>query len=89
MQLKSLVWTSKNASHIARHEITPSEIEEVMFGGTPLIRKGRENVYYSYGQTGSGRYLFVVFVLWNSGQGFVVTARQMTEAERKLYLKNR
>jgi hypothetical protein len=41
---------------------------------------------WSTGQTYAGRYLFVVAVD-EDGQGFVVTARDMTDAEKKTFRK--
>lgn len=45
-------------------------------------RRG-ENLYAALGRTDSGRYLTVFFVLKRNGQALVVSARDMSDAERK------
>ena len=40
-----------------------------------------------YGQTESGRYLFIVIGRRRSGDLWLVTARDMTAGERRLFLK--
>jgi hypothetical protein len=37
------------------------------------------------GQTDVGRYLFCVIIHFPEGKGYTVTARQMTEKERRRY----
>ncbi|NMG82602.1 MAG: hypothetical protein GIS02_00120 [Methanosarcinales archaeon] len=49
------------------------------------LRKGRDT--YVYGQTSSGRYLFVVYLYLGKRVSRVVTARDMTKRERNLYIK--
>ena len=53
--------------------------------GAPHVRRGREGLYEVYGQTAAGRYLLVVLAYVGSGIGRVVTARDMTVAERRRY----
>jgi uncharacterized DUF497 family protein len=51
-----------------KHDVTIEEVEEV-FALAPLFRRGPrgkrkdENLYYAYGQTFAGRYLFVLFIV--------------------------
>jgi uncharacterized protein len=68
----------------SRHGVTLEEAEEVCLGA-PHVRRGREGLYEVYGQTGAGRYLLVVLADVGSRVGRVVTAREMTVAERRLY----
>ena len=57
---------------------------------TYLIR-GRQEVgmrsisFLTYGQSGEGRYLFVVVIYLEKGQGYVITARDMDKKEERLY----
>ena len=44
-----------------------------------------EDVYGAFGQTEAGRYLVVFFVHKKDGRALVVSARDMTHSERRLY----
>ena len=65
MRVRELLWPQDRINHIARHNVQPDEVEEVFFG-KPFVRRARsrgENpVYYVYGQTNTGRYLFCVVI---------------------------
>jgi uncharacterized DUF497 family protein len=45
-------------------------------------------IYAAMGQTSSGRYLIVFFVRKTTQEALIVTARDMTGSERKLYEKS-
>jgi hypothetical protein len=89
MKIKGLIWTSDRIEHIKeRHGIYCDEVEEACELGY-WIRKGRENRYLLYGQTENGRYLLVVLEYEFDGKFKVITARDMTDSERRLYLGRR
>ena len=57
---------------------------------TGLLKRGRyrgEHLYLALGTTDSGRYLTVYFLYKKNKEAFIVTARDMTEKERKRYAK--
>lgn len=88
MKIYGLVWNSDRIDHIAQHNVTPNEVEEVCLGN-PFIQRtksqGENPVYYVLGQTNEGRYLFCVIVRFPDGKGFTVTARNMTDKEKRRY----
>ena len=86
MRIIKLIWDEENEEHIARHQVTPDEVEELffIFKGKPYIRRFRD-IYHAFGQTEAGRYLFVVFRVLGSGQARVITAREMDRAEKRFY----
>ncbi len=90
MRIEQLIWPAERVEHIARHGVTPEEVEEACFG-TPFARKGKtrgENpVYYVLGQSDAGRYLFCVVIGFPDGNGYPVTARDMTATEKRRYRK--
>ncbi len=94
MDISYFVWNDKNIEHIARHHITPEEVE-ASCRGNPLIltapSKGKNPVYYVLGQTQAGRYVFSVVVYFGQHKGYVVTSRDMTTSEKRRYTqwKNR
>ena len=88
--ISSIKWTDESIEHIARHAVRPEEVEEACFNDDeiPFVRAGRENLYYVFGKTYSGRFLFVVARFIRQGEAKVITARDMNEWE-KTYFKAR
>jgi len=88
-RISSIKWTKQNIEHISKHNIIPEEIEEVCFNtqDKPFIRTGDENLHYVFGQTTSGRYLFIVVKFLRNGEVLVITARDMNNWERNYYKK--
>jgi uncharacterized DUF497 family protein len=73
-----------------KHGVETDEVEQVLFSKphVRLFEKGHikdENLYTAYGQTQTGRYLIVFFVLKNSTAALPISARDMTRSERKYY----
>jgi uncharacterized DUF497 family protein len=69
----------------AKHGVSFEEVEEACFSEERHVRRSREGLYKFFSQTASGRYLLVVLVNLESGRWKIVTAREMTDKERKLY----
>ena len=88
MKIREFVWASDRVDHIAGHGITPEEVEEVCFEKALIQRarsQGQNAVYYVLGQTEAGRYLFCVVIQFPDGKAYPVTARPMTDNERRRY----
>ena len=65
MKIRQIIWPEDRIEHIARHNITSEEVEEVCFGQALIQRaksEGDNPVYYVLGQTFAGRYLFCVII---------------------------
>jgi uncharacterized DUF497 family protein len=93
LKIKGLIWFDEIIEKLARkHHVSQNEVREV-FENRPLFRfveKGHrpgENVYASMGQTEGGRYLIVFFIHKKDGRAMILSARDMTQAERKKYAK--
>lgn len=85
-----LVWDARNIEHIAGHRITPDEVEDAVYSKGSVVRRGRgENIYYVFGRSYEGRYLFVVLRDLTKGFARVITAPDMSHSERKWYAKYR
>ena len=88
MRIRQLLWPRDRIEHISRHDVTPEEVEQACFG-RPLVQRaksrGENPVYYVLGQTDAGRYLFSVVIQFPGGKGYPVTARSMTENEKRRY----
>ena len=81
-------WDEENIEHIGRHGVHPEEVEEACYN-RPYILKGRGRSYLIFGRTNDGRYLLTVLRYRGKGMARTITARDMTEAEKKLYQKRR
>ncbi len=88
MRVNELLWPQDRIDHIARHNVQPDEVEEVFFG-KPFVRraksKGENPVYYVFGQTNTGRHLFCIVIQFPDGKGYPITARSMTDKEKRQY----
>lgn len=73
-----------------KHRVQEHEVGEI-FDNAPHFRfvenghREGENVYAALGQTEGGRYLIVFFIYKENQQGLIVSAREMTDSERKNY----
>ncbi len=70
-----------------KHCITFKEVEEACLSDSRHVRRGREGLYKLFSQTEAGRYILVVLVNLGRGNWKVVTARDMTDSEKRLYIK--
>ena len=84
MRFRAFDWDSVNVAHIARHAVEPSEVEAVCRGSSVILR-GREGRYLVYGRTGGGRYLIAIVRSLGGGLARIITARDMTDRERRYY----
>lgn len=81
--LDKLIW---------KHNVTETEVRQVFLNEPRyrFIEKGRykgEHLYLALGPTDSGRYLAVYFIYKKNKKALIVTARDVTEKERKKYAK--
>jgi uncharacterized DUF497 family protein len=81
---KHFWWDEINIEHIADHGVEPFEAEEVIVN-RPLILRAGEGKYLAYGQTDGGRFLVVVFASKEEQRLRVITARDMTQAEKSRF----
>lgn len=91
MRIEGLIWLDEIIEKlVSKHGVRQNEIREV-FADRPSFRfveKGHrkgENVYAAMGQTQAGRYLIVFFVHKENRHALILSARDMTKAERKRY----
>ena len=73
-----------SASHIAAHDVSLDEVREAILEHPYWAAPGREGTILVYGRTYAGRYLLVVAIDEN-GAAFIVTARDMTDAEKRTF----
>ncbi|MDO8727713.1 MAG: BrnT family toxin [Candidatus Methanoperedens sp.] len=91
MQIKEIMWIERFVTKIIKkHNATNEEVEEALHSDALFRRakKGKvkgEDVYVAYGRTVAGRYLFIVFIYKSYNIGLIISARDMTDKERKYY----
>lgn len=79
-----LSWTEARESHLLRHGVESSEVDETLSGDVLIRRYGRRR-YQVWGRTGVGRYLFVILERTKDREWFCVTARDMMSRERDYF----
>lgn len=86
MNIGDLVWNDENIEHIARHNVTPEEVEDVCYG-LHLSEKTSGGRYILSGQSSAGRYLNVVIQRIGSGLFRPITAFEMSDSYKSRYKK--
>jgi hypothetical protein len=79
------MWTEDAEVHIARHGVTPDEVEEALYTRPRRTDQGRSNTAIVWCTTASGRHLMVVVAEAPDGRDFVVTARDMDDDEKQRF----
>ncbi|HFD40776.1 MAG TPA: BrnT family toxin [Anaerolineae bacterium] len=95
MKISNIIWLVEvEEKIISKHHVWPDEVEQVL-QAKPHVRfmerghRPGEDLYAAFGRTDSGRYLAVYFILKRSRVALIVTARDMTNQERRTYGKKR
>ena len=93
MRIRGLFWLGEIVDKLEwKHAVSQHEVHEV-FSSKPYFRfveKGRskgEDVFAALGQTLAGRYLIAFFIHTSDNMALILSAREMTKRERKLYAK--
>ena len=95
MIIQGFIWLTEIIDKIeTKHAVAAYEAESI-FTGKPIfskIKKGHvkgEDLYRALGQTDAGRYLSVFFIYKQTHEALVISARDMTDKERKHYAKRK
>ena len=84
MKICELVWDDDNIDHIAKHNVTPDEVEDVCFG-LHISKKESMQRYILSGQSAGGRYLNVVVQQIGRGLFRPITAFEMSKNYKRTY----
>jgi uncharacterized DUF497 family protein len=91
MKIRNFIWLEEfEEKNIVKHHVYPAGIVEAFFN-RPAFRhmepgqRPGEDLYAVYSQTEAGRYLIVFFIRKVNGDALIISARDMTNKERKLY----
>ena len=91
LKITCFIWLDEVVQKLAsKHQVEAYEVEE-LFNGSPKYRfvenghREGEDVYAAIGQTEAGRYLITFFIWKGSGDVLPLSARDMTQGERRRY----
>jgi uncharacterized protein len=84
VNIQQLEWDTHNIGHIARHDVIPSEVEEVCENEVAL-RDGRNDYLILIGKTHAGRMLKIVLEQKAQSIWRVATAHDASRKERRYY----
>ena len=93
MRIVGIVWLRAVVDKLAnKHSVDTTEVEEVLSNRPRFRRIARghvagEDLYAMMGQSDAGRYLITFFVYKQSYDALIISARDMTIAERRRYEK--
>lgn len=93
LKITGIIWYHEIVEKLYRkHHVQQDEVREVLYSSSKFrfTEKGHrrgENVYTAFGQTHAGRYLTVFFIHKHDGRALILSARDMTRAERKKHEK--
>jgi len=83
--LPPITWAEESEDHIARHGVTPEEVQEALYTRPRWIAPGRNGTTLVFAMTDAGRYLLVVIAPALDGGVYIVTARDLTDSERRTF----
>ncbi len=88
IDLRHLVWDEWNVPHIARHSVTPEEVEAACHADPVLYRRSYKDRLMLLGETSTGRVLAIVIGPVPdapAGTWYAFTARPAHRSERRDY----
>ena len=89
INISKLIWDSWNVAHIARHNVTPEEVEQVCHFD-PVVQKGKKGRLLVFGPTNNGRMLVAILDKEEEKDVYYpVTAYKASKKLAKLYLNQK
>jgi len=91
LKITGFIWLDEIIEKLnKKHHVHQYEIREVFLDRPKFyfVEKGhrnKENVYAALGKTIAGRFLIIFFVYKKNKSAFILSARNMTGAERRKY----
>jgi uncharacterized DUF497 family protein len=91
VKITGFIWLDEIVEKIeTKHQVEQHEVQELFAGGPQFRRVERghregEHVYSAAGQTDTGRYVVVYSVYKRNRRALILSARDMTRAERRKY----
>jgi uncharacterized DUF497 family protein len=93
LKITRIIWLEDIVEKLQwKHNVGEQEVIEVLQNQPKFQRKeagykAGEDIYVAFGQTDTGRFLSVFFVYTQDQRAIIVSARDMTQQERRKYGK--
>lgn len=93
----NLRWSNYRIQHIARHNVVKEEVKEAIYDDPYRFLKRYKRssqfpgsyFYFAFGSTSEGRLLTIILLNTEKNDYIPLTARDMSEPEKKVYLQRR
>lgn len=91
MKIHGIIWLRDVVDKLQwKHNVTTEEVEEVLARASRyrLLERGDvagEDLYAAFGQSQARRYLTVFFIYKSTREALIISARDMTNKERRSY----
>ena len=93
MEIGRIIWLEDIVEKLIwKHNVEEQEVIEAL-ESKPIFQfketgyKPGENVYAAFGRTNTGRYLSIFFIYTQGQRAIIVSARDMSQKERRKYAK--
>lgn len=89
MRIDAVIWDRWNKQHIEQHSIETPEVIDVLQeeNNMSLFESSKKDRLFVSGVTSNGRYLIVIIASAGVYRFYPITAREMTDKERRRYKK--
>jgi len=89
MEIVDVEWAEGVQEKVIRkHRLDPEEVEDSLFERGVRFERGRSGRYLLWSQSPAGEYILAVFE-YDKGRATVITARRMTDAERRRFQESK
>ena len=83
--INTLIWDDWNIEHIARHNVTPEEVENALADENAVYLKAKQGRVMVLGRAGKRLLATVLNQQETPEEFYVITARDMSKKERAYY----
>jgi len=83
--LPPISWSEESEDHFAIHGVFPEEVQQALYKRPRWIAPGRGGTTLVYASTDAGKHLLVVIAPALDGGVYVVTARDLTDSEKRTF----
>ena len=85
MRIREVEWPPAIKEKVAgRHGLDPDQVEAALLSRRAYLRRAGRDRYFVFAQASDGTYIIAV-AAYDSGVARVISARRMTERERRTY----
>lgn len=87
IKIRKLIWDAWNLNHIKKHKVRKEEVFEAVKNIIDIIPTYKERIML-YGTTKALRHIAIIMEENHKNEFYVVTAREMSRKEKKIWQIN-